>query len=211
MGYPDAGMRRFVGCSAKNMESYVTWARYLASAGLVAITYTNTDPVADADRVLRHVRDHAAALGVDPGRIAVWSCSGNVPTALRLLMNGADLACAVLLYGYTMDLDGSTAVAEARAQFHFADPMVGRSFDDLPRLPLCMVRAGQDAMPRLNESLDRFIAQVLKANRPFTLINADDQPHAFDSQSDTDAARAAIEQILAFLASHLGERLAATR
>ncbi len=32
MGYPDAGMRRFVGCSAKDMESYVGWARALGAS-----------------------------------------------------------------------------------------------------------------------------------------------------------------------------------
>jgi hypothetical protein len=207
MGVPDAGMRRFVGCSAKEMESYVTWARYLAASGFVAITYTNADPVQDAERVLQYVRDHAAALGVDRDRLAIWSCSGNVPTALGLLMNHADLAAAVLAYGYTIDVDGSTAVAEAKAQFRFADPVAGRSPADLPpHVPLCLVRAGQDALPRLNESLDRFSAHLLKANRPLTLINAPELPHAFDSASDTGSSRAVIRQMQAFLQSHTRAR-----
>ena len=204
MGFTDAGMRRFVGCSAKDMESYVTWARALAASGLIAITYTNADPVADAELLQQYVRDHADELGIDRERIAIWSCSANVPNALGLLMTRRDLAAAVLAYGYTLDLDGATAVQEAQARFGFACPTARRSIDDLPpRLPLCIVRAGLDTTSRLNESLDRFIAHVLKANRPVTLINADDQPHAFDSQSDTDASRTAIKQVIAFLRAYL--------
>ena len=203
MGFPDAGMRRFVGCSAKDMASYVTWAQFVAASGLVAITYTNADPAADAVLVLQHVHDRAAELGIDRERLAIWSCSGNVPNALGLLMTRRDLAAAVLAYGYTLDVDGSTAVAEARAMFRFADPAAGRSPGDLPRVPLCVVRAGQDTTPRLNESLDRFIAHALRDNRPLTVINEPDLPHAFDSASDTDASRAAIRQIAAFLQSHL--------
>ena len=207
MGVPDAGMRRFVGCSAKEMESYVTWARYLAASGFVAITYTNADPVQDTERVLQVVRERAAELGIDRGRLAIWSCSGNAANALGLLANHADLAAAVLAYGYTMDVDGSTAVAEAQAKFRFVSPMAGRSPADLPaHVPMCLVRAGQDALPRLNESLDRFSAHLLAANRPITLINAPDLPHAFDSVTDSSRSRAVIRQMQAFLQSHTQAR-----
>jgi hypothetical protein len=40
---------------------------------MVAIAYTNREPVADLEALLQHVRDTAAALGVDGRRIGVWA------------------------------------------------------------------------------------------------------------------------------------------
>jgi hypothetical protein len=109
-GYSDIGARRILGCSLKEMRSYVSWAQLTAASGVVAATYTNADPAADLQAVLRHLRQNAASLGIDEKRIGVWACSGNVPNALSLLMHDAAerLRCAVLCYGYTLDLDGST-------------------------------------------------------------------------------------------------------
>ena len=60
-GFPDAGMRRVVGCNAKDMASYISWAKLMAASGIVAITYTNRTPTADAGDVLRYVRENAAS------------------------------------------------------------------------------------------------------------------------------------------------------
>jgi dienelactone hydrolase len=206
VGNPDAGARRFVGCALRDMESYVTWARLLAVSGFVAMTYTSAEPATDAVRVLEHVRANAASLGVDPRRIGIWSCSGNAPNALALLMSHGDaVRCALLYYPYTLDLDGSTAVAEAAAMYRFTNTPAGRALQDLPPLPLCLVRAGQDTMHRLNEALDRFADRLIKADRPLTCINAAGAPHAFDIMTDTDASRGVIRQSLEFLRVHLLE------
>ena len=82
-GYPDDGLQRVLGCVAKDMESYVSWARLAAANGIVAITYQNRTPE-DVHAVLRYMKDHAGALGIDARRIGVWSCSGNLPTAHHL-------------------------------------------------------------------------------------------------------------------------------
>lgn len=206
MGYPDPGMQRILGCKGKEMESYISWGRLVAASGLVGITYsTGMDPVADAHTVLRHVRQNAASLGIDETRIGLWACSGHVPNALSVLMeDDGGLKCAALCYGVTLDLDGSTGVAEAAAMFRFANPSAGKSVEDLPRaLPLFLVRAGRDETPHLNEALDRFVAKALAANRPFTLVNHATAPHAFDLLEDSEASREVIRQILAFLRVHL--------
>ena len=204
-GYDDLGMQRIVGCKAKAMASYESWGRLVATCGMVGVTYECREPVADARAVLRHVRDAAGTLGIDPARIGIWSCSGNVPNALGLLMNEPGMACAALLYGYMLDLDGHTHVADAAAAFRFATPAAGRSVHDLPAdLPLFIGRAGRDETPGLNDSLDRFVAHALRENRPVTVVNHHTGPHAFDVTDNSQASRDVIRAVLEFLRARLG-------
>ena len=79
IGFSDIGARRMLGCAMKDMGAYVSWAQLAAASGLVAITYTNSEPAADLDALLQHVRQNAASLGIDENRIGVFACSGNVP------------------------------------------------------------------------------------------------------------------------------------
>jgi acetyl esterase/lipase len=205
-GFSDAGAQRVFGCKLKELGSYISWAQLAAASGLVGITYTNREPAEDARAVLRHVRQNAASLDIDESRIGVWACSGNVPNALSVLMQDAQsyLKCAVLCYGYMLDLDGSTAVAEAARQWGFVNPSVGKSVDDLPRdMPLFIARAGQDQMSGLNETLDRFLVKALTCNLPVTFVNHSVAPHAFDMIHDSEISREIIGRILAFLQFHL--------
>ena len=203
-GFPDEGMRKIVGCNAKDMASYVSWAQLMAVSGLAAITYTTRRPATDVHDVLRYVREQAD-FGIDGDRVGVWACSGNAPTALSVLMTPeAQVKCAALCYGYMMDFDGSTSVAEAASSFRFANPCTGRAFEDLPGdVPLFIARAGKDEMPHLNDTIDRFLARALATNLPVTLVNHSTGPHAFDILDDSDASRSVIRQIVAHMQFHL--------
>jgi hypothetical protein len=205
-GLSDAGAERMLGCRFKEMGSYISWAELAAASGLVAITYANADAAADAHEVLEYIRRHAAALDIDENRIALWACSGHVPTALSLLMQDAHdyLKCAVLCYGYMLDVDGFTGVADAARQFRFVNPCAGISIADLPRdVPLFIARAGLDQMPGLNEALDRFVLGALTCNLPLTLVNHPAAPHAFDLFHDSETSRAIIRHVLRFMQCHL--------
>jgi acetyl esterase/lipase len=198
-GFRDAGFEARLGCKMKEMASYVTWARLAAASGFAAVTYTNADPAEDALTVIRYIRENAASLRIDGDRIAVWSCSGNVPNALALIME-EPVTCAVVCYGFMLDLDGRTSVADAQTQWGFANPAAGKSVDDVPPdLPLLIVRAGRDEMAGLNPSIDRFVAHALARNLPVTLINHATGPHSFDLFDDTDSTRSVIRQIVAFI------------
>ena len=114
------------------------------------------------------------------------------------------MKCAALLYGYTMDLDGSIAVAEMGRQTGFVNACAGKSVNDLPGdVPMLLVRAGRDQFPGLNEALDKLIAQALARNLPFTLINYATGSHGFDLDEDTATSRGIVQQVLAFLRLHL--------
>ena len=201
-GYPDPGFQKVVGCKFKEMGSTVSWAQLFAASGLAAITYTNREPEADLHALLQYVRQEAAPMGVDGDRIGLWASSGNVPLALSVLMQGGGgpLRCAALCYGYMLDLDGSTGVAEAAEKFGFVNPSAGKSVADLPKdLPLFIARAGRDEMPHLNEAIDRFLVKALTHNRPLTFVNHPTAPHAFDLFHDCEATRETVRQILAFM------------
>ncbi len=205
IGYSDLGSEKMFGCKFKDVEAYVSWARLAAASGLIGITYLNHDPVRDVDTLLRYIRQNAAALGIDEKRIGIWSCSGNVPTALGLLMAAGRpaLKCAALLYGCTLDLDGSTGIAEAAKTWLFANPTAGKTVRDLAAgIPLFIARAGRDSA-EMNQTLDRFISHTIAANLPVTVANHPTGPHAFDVLDASATSREIIRQILSFLRDHL--------
>jgi dienelactone hydrolase len=207
-GYPDPGFQKFLGCRQKEMASYISWAELAAASGLIAVTYANREPPADAEAVIAFIRQNAETLGIDETRIGIWSCSGSVPTALSVLMNEPSDAfrCAVLCYGLMLDLDSHTAVADGAKQFGYANPVAAKSVSDLPpKLPLMIVRAGRDEFPHLNETLDRFVSKAMECNLPMTLVNHPEAPHAFDVAHDSEMSREVIRRVLGFMRFHLLE------
>ncbi len=204
LGYPPREPNP-LGCAFKEMEWSVSWGRLMAASGIVAIFYTNRNPEADLRTLLGHIREHAESLGIDRRRIGLFATSGSGPLALSaLIAERGDLACAALCYPFTLDAGGSTAVAESAAKWGFVNPTAGKSASDLPRdVPLFVARAGQDEFPRLNEALDRFVADTLARDLPMTMVNHAGAPHAFDLVHDSDATRGIISQLLRFLQFHL--------
>lgn len=214
LGYPDPGMERLFGLRFKDWGSSTSWARLLAVSGLIGVAYTNRRPEADLHRLLHHLRVSGPAWGIDPGRIALLACSGHGPLALSALIDDRgepSLRCAVLLYPYTLDEAGFTATAAAAATFRFANPSEGKRTADLPgNIPILLVRAGGDAMPGLNETLDRFAARARELGRPVSVVDHPSGPHAFDLDDDSEASRDAVRSALEFLSKNLVDPKAGT-
>ncbi|MCB1258513.1 MAG: hypothetical protein KDB26_15485, partial [Microthrixaceae bacterium] len=124
------------------------------------------------------------------------------PTALALFAHER-LACAALLYGYLIDVDGATDVARAATQFFFATPPV--TLDELPGdRPVLVVRAGRDDTPGLDLALQRFVAAAQARGLPVTVRDHPTAPHAFDLRDDSAETHAVIDDVLAFVADRLG-------
>ena len=205
-GYSDAGLANVFGRSFKEMGQTVSWARLIAASGMVAILYSNREPVDDVQAMLEHLRRQAASLGVDGSRIGLLASSGHVPLALWLLMHADrhEIRCATLCYGYMLDLNGATSVADMQKMFPFANPAAGKSMDDVRNdVPLLVVRAGRDQFG-VNESLDSFIGAALQRDLPVRMINHAGAPHAFDLFDDSEATREIIREILRFMRVYLG-------
>jgi dienelactone hydrolase len=198
MGYPDpTGFYRYFGWAT-------CWARMLAVSGVATVIYATREPAADIHMVLRYLRDQGATLGIDGERIGILACSANVAVALSALMTGSLARCGALLNGYTMDLDGGSAVAAASSTFGFVNACAGKSMDALATdVPLFLVRSGRDQGPGLNGALDRFIGAAVARNLPVAFVNHPTAPHAFDVDDDSKTSHRVIRQVLSFLCLHL--------
>jgi hypothetical protein len=184
----------------RNMGAYQSWGRLLAATGVNAVAYGYREPVRDLAALLAHLRENGRALGIDAARMGVWAASGNVPTALHLLLSQPPdtFRAAALLYGYMLD------VPPAAEQFGIGVPARGRAAGDLPpALPLLVVRAGRDATPGLNASLDSFVSAALARDLPLTVVNQAGAPHSFDLFDDSEPSRATIREVLRFLREKL--------
>ena len=214
-GYPDPGFSEVVGCRFKEMGAYVSWSELIAASGMIAVTYTNEQPAEDLSMLLQHLVKQAGTLDIDAGRIGLWACSGNVPTALAELINvesaaeehatTSAIACAALCYGYMLDLDDDTAVKDAAETFGFETPNAQLTAADLNlSTPLFVVQAGKDQMPGINHSINRFCdALTATGNADLTLLKLPDAVHAFDLEQDTETSRQAISEIVEFLKARL--------
>jgi acetyl esterase/lipase len=181
-----------------------SWARLFAASGMAAVIYATNECAENVHAVLKHIRTNADSLRLDSRRIALWAASASVSVALSALMRDQALKCAALVCGYTMDLDGSTAVADAAKQFLFVDACAGKSVDDLPEtVPMLFVRAGREQFPGVNEALDKVVARAVARNLPVTFVNHATGAHGFDLDEDSDLSREMIRRVLAFLRFHL--------
>lgn len=173
----------------KDWGQYTGWSRLVAaSTGLAAISYDARQPSVTPDTVdlVKYVRDNAATLGIDPERIALWSCSANVNLGLPLVMDETRkyVRAGVFYYGVMNDHPSRADV------------------------PLFVARAGNDN-PNLNRSIDAFVAASLADEVPITFVNYVDGQHAFDVVDDTERTREVVKQTLEFLRFNLTRDLVA--
>jgi hypothetical protein len=140
-----------------------SWAQLMAASGMAAIVYGTEAPEEDVHALLRHLRADAAALSLDLDRCGLFAASANVTVGLSTLMRDRHLKCGALLYGYTMDMDGSTTVADMARQIGFVNACIGKSIDDLaPGVSILFVRAGRDQYPGL-KAISRWVVQQVLA------------------------------------------------
>jgi dienelactone hydrolase len=198
LGYPDPQS------DGRKFGPLTSWAKLMAMSGMATAIYGTSSPAEDVHVVFGYLREHAASLGIDRHRIGVYGASANVAVALSLLMRDADFRCAVFLYGFTIDVEGSTVFAEASQKYGFVNATAGRSIDELPAdVPILVLRAGRESFPGVNAALDQFAARALARNLPLTFVNHASGPHAADMDDDTEATRRIIRQVLDFLRLHL--------
>lgn len=166
------------GASLKDWGIYKSWARLIGASGWNAVTFDarGGDPGrSDIRDLFQYLRAEGARLGLDPERVAVWVCSGNVTAGLPLLMDEAPAGVvgAVVYYG-------TGEPSRIRAD-----------------LPVFYARAGKDNA-RLNAGIDALWQRAVAVGAPWTMVNAPGSHHAFDALDETEESRRIVRETIEF-------------
>lgn len=171
-----------VGGPLKEWEIYKSWGRLIAAHGLAAVTYEG--PAESSAKALPQVMDwlvrEGPALGVDSSRIALWSCSANVSSAMPYQMDeaGNRVRAAVVYYGF----------GEAKT---------------LRRdLPVYYVLAGRDGRV-LKDGIRALWTRAISEGAPWTMVDAPSLTHAFDGLDEGVESRRVVRETVAFLVDHM--------
>lgn len=191
----------------KDLAQIISWGRLTAASGLIAVTYQTERPD-DLEALVAYIRKRAADLRIDPGRIGLWSCSGNCLTAVSFAMNESlgNLKFAVFYYGLMLTPDNwlrkeINALCAPRGCYAAELKDVVQLRSDLP---LLVVRAGRDNIPYVNDSIDHFIDAARIKGVPLTRIDFENGVHAFDAQQKSEPrAGEIVKQTLEFMKKNL--------
>ena len=171
-----------VGGRLEDWEIYRSWGRLVAAHGLAGITFEapTEAPATALPQVMAWLAKEGPALGIDKSRVALWSCSGNVTSAMPFQMNdaGRNLLAAVVYYG----------TGEAKAI--------------RTDLPVYFVLAGRDS-PNLKEGIRALWTRAIAQGAPWTMVDAPSLTHAFDALDEGPESRRVVRETVEFLAAHL--------
>jgi acetyl esterase/lipase len=179
---------------ARNMGVFVSYGELLAASGLVAVAFDHRflaperlpDAREDVVAAVEHVRSGAAALHVDPDRLALWAFSGGGPLLAAPLRERPPWLRAVVAYYAMLDLRQpppgaeGTIGPEQRREFSAVESL-GEDARTAP--PLLVARAGRDE-PWLNGGIDRFLQAALARGATLDLLTHPDGRHGFDILDD---------------------------
>ena len=159
---------------------YKGWGALFAANGIAAVTMAAKPET--LDRNLSDLIDHLAArgesLGVDPGRLALFSTSANTALAGRYLTSERGRAQV------------DTAV------FYYGNAPAG----ELPKdKPVLFVVAEGDMRAPLAATYNDLWARIIQSKAPWTLVFGATQPHAFDAFDPSPESRRLVAQTVDFL------------
>jgi acetyl esterase/lipase len=202
--------------SGKDTGAYQSYGKFVTQARIAGIVFSHglTGPGAfqrsrrDVEAAVRHVRDNASRLGVDPSQLCLAHYSAGGAFLAPFLADRPEwLRCVALYYpalqpGLMEDLTGGTVADSQRAGLN-PFPHVG-PWEDAPAL--FIAEAGKDA-PALNAVLRRFRDRAIEAGWPLEYWTHPDGPHGFDVFHPSPRSRAILLRTRRFFEEQLtGER-----
>jgi len=186
----------------------------LAAAGFVGVTFTHrlgyprpllSEAAADLIAAIDYVRRNADSWNADRDRISLVAWSGGGPLlAPALREKPSFVRCLVAFYAF-LDCRQSPSYQEHEPPetLRAFSPITCLPHDALSMIPIFVARAGQDEIPTMNDSIDRFMAAAIAANAPITFMNHPFGEHGFDNQNDDERSREIIRSAIAFMHAHL--------
>ena len=203
--------------NTKDWASYTSLSRLFAASGFAAVPFNHrlrypkrqyAEGAEDLRSLLELLKRDGRALGLDGSRVAVATFSGGGPMLAPLLRQRPPAVRALAGFYAFLDtehvkLDEAGITSEtARAFSPLAALEASPNASAIP--PLFIARAGMDAIPGVNASIDRFVAGALERNLTVTIVNHPAGSHGFDHKEDDARTREILEMALAFFRAHLG-------
>ena len=198
----------------KDWGLFRSWGRLIAAAGMVAAVFTHrlsypkpllAEAALDVSNAIDFIRARAGSCNADPGHIALIAWSGGGPLLSVAIRQQPSLAhCLLAFYAY-LDIQRSpTHIEHGTAELLKMYSPISYLDGNASNMPLFVARAGQDEIPGMNDSIDRFVAAAVAANSPLTFMNHPSGEHGFDNQNDDERSREIIRAALDFLRTHVG-------
>ena len=201
--------------NTKDWAAYTSLGRLVAASGLGAVAFNHrlrypqrryAEGAEDLRAILELLRRDGSALGLDGSRVAVATFSGGGPMLAPLLRQPPPSIRALAGFYSFLDtehvkLDEAGITAETARAF---SPLGAIESGKAEVPPLFIARAGKDAIPGVNKSIDAFVAKALERNLTFTVVNHPIGAHGFDHKDDDARTREILEMALAFFRVHLG-------
>jgi len=199
----------------KNWGFYTSWGRLVGASGLIGVSFTHRltgqktsleDAANDLTAAINYVRANADSLNIDKDRICLAAYSGGgVLLAPAMRDKPEYVRCLVNFYAF-MDISQSGnlfAVNESKENLQKFSPVNYLAKDSEKIAPIFIARAGLDQIPTMNDSIDRFIREALAKNVALTVANHPNGVHGFDSQTNDERSREIVQNVIAFIKSHL--------
>jgi acetyl esterase/lipase len=198
----------------KDWGFFQSWGRLIAAAGMVGIVFTHrlgypkpflAESADDVSKAIGYVRANANSWNADRERICLiaWSAGGPLLT-VAMREKPSFMRCLVAFYALLDCQQSQTHIAEeSAASVKAFSPITYIQADASSMIPMFVARAGQDEIPAINDSIDRFIATAVAANAPITFMNHPLGEHGFDNQNDDERSREIIQSGIAFMHAHL--------
>ncbi len=200
---------------AKDWGQFTSWARLVASRGMIGVTFNHSSllartqmdlVIAQIDTVVAAVRSRAFEIGGDGDRVAICGISACAPYALTVAYAALPaVGCAVACYGpLILEIDSEyTATSVSAADLERCSPswLLDALAPAVP--PTLILKAGLDREP-VNDGIDEFVGRATDLGAPVQGLVHETGHHAFDVLDDDDRSREIVDATLRFLAGHLG-------
>lgn len=195
----------------KDWGVFRSYGRLIAASGMACMTFNHrhwsrTDldtPASDIATAISYIRENADSFHVDPDRLCIWGVSGAGPLLSFVFRERPAFVRCLVAYYAVMDLRHFGDQAEYETKIVETYSPAAHLGANLPTdLPIFVARAGLDRAI-LNESIDRFIHQALKANACLDVANHPHGRHAFDILDDDPRTHEIISRTIAFVSKHV--------